>query len=100
MMMFIDKVVEATVDEVGFGKHTPTLPIKDYWDYTSTKNGLPEAHPGINDWTTTIYRGIVPAKNLLHRDFALVGSLVRSQPPNSRLYPHLALVHREHRIHQ
>ncbi|TEB27449.1 FAD/NAD(P)-binding domain-containing protein [Coprinellus micaceus] len=75
-----DIFTKATVDEVGFGKHAPTLPIKDYWDCTSTKNGLPEAHPGINDWTTTIYRGIVPAKNLLHRDFALVGSLFTPNP--------------------
>jgi hypothetical protein len=62
MMSFVDKVVGETVDEVGFGKHVPTLPIKDYWEYTSTKNGLPEAHPSINGWTTTIYRGIVPAR--------------------------------------
>ena len=82
----VDQAVEETVDEVGFGKQAPTLPIKDYWRYASTKKGLPEVHPGINDWTTTIYRGIVPARNLLHRDFALVGSLVRPQYLTLRSY--------------
>ena len=64
------------MEEIGFGKHKPTLPIKDYWEYASTKIGKPEPHGGINDWTTTIYRGLVPAKNILHRDFALAGGLV------------------------
>ncbi|KAF6749378.1 hypothetical protein DFP72DRAFT_1073202 [Ephemerocybe angulata] len=68
-----------TIEEIGFGKHAPTLPIEDNWQYSSMKDG-PKPHPDSRQWTTTIYRGIVPAKNLLHRDFAIAGALFTANP--------------------
>jgi hypothetical protein len=38
----------------------------------------PQLHPDNEKWATSIYRGIVPAKNILHRDFAIAGAVVSS----------------------
>ncbi len=49
----------------------------------------PPAHPDSEQWASSIYRGIVPAKNIERRDFAINGAIVRSQgvnPSNPFLY--------------
>ncbi|KAJ2933423.1 hypothetical protein H1R20_g3675, partial [Candolleomyces eurysporus] len=68
---------QETFDEIGLGKHAPNIPIVDTWKYTSMKNA-PKLHPDNEKWATSIYRGIVPAKNILHRDFAIAGAVVSS----------------------
>jgi len=71
-------IAEETREEIGFAKHTPTRPIKDEWGYKSLYDvHKPKPHPENENWATSIYRGIVPAKNLFHRDFAIAGALVR-----------------------
>lgn len=62
-------------DEIGINKHAPSTTVKDIWDYPSL-NGAPAAHPENEKWVSSIYRGLVPAKNILRRDFAIAGALV------------------------
>jgi hypothetical protein len=62
-------------DEIGISKHSPSSKAINTWDYSSLYGG-PEAHPQSEQWVTSIYRGIVPAKNILRRDFAVAGTLV------------------------
>jgi dimethylaniline monooxygenase (N-oxide forming) len=50
---------------------------KNYqWNYTSLQNP-PPAHPESQQWGSSLYRGVVPAKTILRRDFAVNGALVR-----------------------
>ncbi|KAG2010573.1 hypothetical protein CC2G_013388 [Coprinopsis cinerea AmutBmut pab1-1] len=61
-------------EEIGIARHVPTHDLVDVWKYESLKNG-PEAHKDSWKWTTSIYRGIVPARNIMKRDFAIAGAL-------------------------
>ncbi|PPQ71555.1 hypothetical protein CVT24_006436 [Panaeolus cyanescens] len=60
--------------ELGVGRHEPLTKITPKWDYKSLKNP-PKTNPDHYKWVTSIYRGIVPAKNILNRDFAIGGAL-------------------------
>lgn len=62
-------------DEIGIAKHAPKTNIKTRWNYESLKYPPPEA-TGHGDWVTSIYRGLVPAKNIEKRDFAIAGAFV------------------------
>jgi hypothetical protein len=44
-------------------------------DYTTLANP-PPAHPENENWSSSIYKGIVPAKNILREDFAINGAVV------------------------
>jgi dimethylaniline monooxygenase (N-oxide forming) len=63
------------VNEIGISKHPPSSKASNIWDYPSLF-GAPEAHPQNEQSVTSIYRGIVQAKNILRRDFAVAGALV------------------------
>ncbi|KAF8585177.1 FAD/NAD(P)-binding domain-containing protein [Ramaria rubella] len=65
---------EKTVKEIGLGRHRPQEEFKGEWDY-KTLADPPPAHPYPEQWASSIYRGIVPAKNITHRDFAVNGAL-------------------------
>ena len=67
--------LEKTAEEIGMNKHAPIRGINYSWDYHSLR-GAPQIDPENAKWVTSIYRGIVPAKNILRRDFAIAGSLV------------------------
>lgn len=62
-------------DEIGISKHSPSSKMTNTWDYSSLYGG-PKVHPQSDQWVTSIYRGIIPAKNILRRDFAIAGALV------------------------
>lgn len=64
---------ERTQVELGIQQHAPDQHIRDEWDYASLANP-PYAHPESEQWASSIYRGIVPAKNILRRDFAINGA--------------------------
>ncbi|KAL7282731.1 LOW QUALITY PROTEIN: hypothetical protein ACG7TL_004205 [Trametes sanguinea] len=64
---------EATMDELGIGPQPAQLNSTDRWDYTSLYNP-PPLHPDAKRWSSAIYRGIVPAKNILRRDLAVSGT--------------------------
>lgn len=68
--IFSDK----TAEELGINKHAPTIKMSHCWDYPSL-HGAPQVHPDSKKWVTSIHRGIVPAKNILRRNFAIAGSL-------------------------
>ncbi|CAA7266120.1 unnamed protein product [Cyclocybe aegerita] len=62
-------------EELGINRHAPHTTIEATWDnYKSLKNP-PALKPEHKLWTTSIYRGIVPAKNIERRDFAIAGAL-------------------------
>ncbi|KAF9444652.1 FAD/NAD(P)-binding domain-containing protein [Macrolepiota fuliginosa MF-IS2] len=71
--IFTDK----TAEELGINKHAPTTDVTDVWDYPSL-SGAPPLHPDSKKWVASIYRGLVPAKNILRRDFAIAGALFTS----------------------
>jgi len=66
---------------LGIYEHPPTIDVektKETWnDYISLSNPpqtLPENNNNLS--ITSIYRGIVPAKNIAKRDFAIIGAMV------------------------
>jgi len=70
---------QATKDELGLGNHAPmeTRESKNYkWNYTSLESP-PQARPEAKQWGSSLYRGVVPAKSILRRDFAVNGAMVR-----------------------
>ncbi|KAI6132452.1 FAD/NAD(P)-binding domain-containing protein [Pisolithus croceorrhizus] len=64
-----------TVNELGIGRHPQLVDVEEHvWDYTSFSNP-PASYPCSEEWVSSIYRGIVPARNINHRDFAINGAL-------------------------
>lgn len=71
---------EKTAEELGMGRHAPISTLKgvdDMWHYKTLANP-PTPHPEntAQNWATSVYRGIVPGKNILRRDFAIAGAMV------------------------
>ncbi|KAJ3796856.1 FAD/NAD(P)-binding domain-containing protein [Lentinula aff. detonsa] len=68
-----------TINQVGLGKYPPQYVSLDSYDeewkkYMSLKN--PPPAPATNQlWMSCIYRGIVPARNILKRDLAINGAV-------------------------
>ncbi|KAE9387177.1 FAD/NAD-P-binding domain-containing protein [Gymnopus androsaceus JB14] len=69
---------EQTSIDLGLNRHPPSSSLikteKEWNEYVSLSNP-PEAHPSSEQWASSIYRGIIPAKNLLKRDFAINGAI-------------------------
>ena len=63
------------MEEIGIDRHAPMTNVKPKWDYTTLKN-TPALDPENKKWVTSIYRGLVPAKNIEIRDFAIAGGMV------------------------
>lgn len=66
---------EKTVEELGIGRHPPSQDI-DEWEHYKTLASPPPTHPLSDQWASSIYRGLVPAKNVMKRDFAINGAFV------------------------
>jgi dimethylaniline monooxygenase (N-oxide forming) len=60
--------------EMGINRYTPQTEVKTKWDYKTLENA-PAPNPDI-EWVTSIYRGLIPAKNIEKRDFAIAGGTV------------------------
>jgi dimethylaniline monooxygenase (N-oxide forming) len=60
--------------EIGIDRHAPLTEVEMKWDYKTLANA-PAANPE-NEWVTSIYRGLIPAKNIEKRDFAIAGATV------------------------
>lgn len=77
----LTRTSEATMDDIGLTPQKPSaasiLATEECWNYTSfkTKN-VPAPHPRNQEGFSPIYRGVVPAKNLFKRDFAINGAIV------------------------
>jgi hypothetical protein len=79
IFIVVDINAETTRDDLGLGNRVPieTAKSKNYeWNYTTLANP-PLALPENQHWGSSLYRGLVPAKNILQRDFAVNGALVR-----------------------
>ena len=75
-------ILTSRIDETLEALGLAPLPVDDdvlvhKWDYTTLRDA-PPLHPDAAQWYMPIYRGIVPAKLIASRDFALNGVVVRS----------------------
>ncbi|KAG9314917.1 FAD/NAD-P-binding domain-containing protein [Chiua virens] len=66
---------EKTVEELGIGIHPSSTVEADEWAHYKTLASTPPAHPQKDQWASSIYRGLVPAKNITKRDFAISGAV-------------------------
>ncbi|KAI9057634.1 FAD/NAD-P-binding domain-containing protein [Trametes sanguinea] len=64
-----------TIEELGLNPHEVEDHGRYRWNYT-TLTDAPPLHPDAKKWSSSIYRGIVPAKNIARRDFAVNGACV------------------------
>ncbi|KAL1940037.1 hypothetical protein VTO73DRAFT_9372 [Trametes versicolor] len=62
-------------EELGLNLHPAETSSDYHWNYTSLSNP-PPLHPDAKKWSSSIYRGLVPAKNIARRDFAVNGACV------------------------
>lgn len=69
-------MVEEIRKNLGLGPRPADPDVCHHWDYTTLKDA-PPLHPDAKKWSSTIYRGLVPAKNIVRRDFAINGAVVR-----------------------
>ena len=60
--------------EIGIDRYAPQTEVKMKWDYKTLENA-PAPNPDIK-WVTSIYRGLIPAKNIEKRDLAIAGGTV------------------------
>ncbi|KAK7048544.1 FAD /NAD-P-binding domain-containing protein [Favolaschia claudopus] len=69
---------ENTANELGINRHPPgsASSAKSYteWDNYRSLANPPKSRPDSVKWAATIYNGIVPAKNITRRDFAINGA--------------------------
>lgn len=69
------------MNDLGIGLYPPQYVSDETyaheWDYSSMKHP-PASHPENRRWASHVYRGIVPAKNILQRDFAINGAVASS----------------------
>ncbi|OJT15471.1 hypothetical protein TRAPUB_7342 [Trametes pubescens] len=85
---------EETIEELGLSPQLadPNASKTYHWDY-ATLSGPPPTHPDTQRWSSAIYRGLVPVKNITRRDIAVNGTCVRltSSPPRSPARSELSL---------
>ncbi|KZP03480.1 FAD/NAD-P-binding domain-containing protein [Athelia psychrophila] len=67
---------DATKQELGLGNYPPPTTESEahHWDYTTLAHTPPSKQGGAQ-WASSLYRGVVPAKNILRRDFAVNGAV-------------------------
>jgi hypothetical protein len=61
--------------EIGIDRHAPQAEVKAEWNYKTLQNA-PVPKSNNEKWVTSIYRGLIPAKNIEKRDFAIAGATV------------------------
>ncbi|KAI0650878.1 FAD/NAD-P-binding domain-containing protein [Trametes meyenii] len=67
---------DETMEELGLNPYLAANTTTVYqWDYTTLKDS-PPLHPGAQRWSSSLYRGLVPARNIANRDFAVNGACV------------------------
>ena len=71
-------LTDESMEHLGLGRHLPESEMTHLWDYVSLAN--PPVVPGETPLAASIYQGLVPAKNILNRDFAVNGAMVCNLP--------------------
>ncbi|KAJ7245011.1 hypothetical protein B0H12DRAFT_1235946 [Mycena haematopus] len=68
---------EDTEKSLGMNRHPPgsSSAFQSTWDNYLSLANPPPSHPESEQWASSIYNGIVPAKNIARRDFAINGSV-------------------------
>ncbi|KAF8802218.1 FAD/NAD(P)-binding domain-containing protein [Phlegmacium glaucopus] len=66
-------------EEIGIDKHISEKKITPTWNYKTLEDS-PALQPENEKWITSIYRGIIPAKNIERRDFAIAGATFTANP--------------------
>ena len=69
--------IERTLGELGMARRPPSKDV-DEWAHYVTLSPPPVVRARGDQSTSSIYRGIVPAKNIARRDFAINGAVVSS----------------------
>ncbi|TBU39199.1 hypothetical protein BD309DRAFT_454467 [Dichomitus squalens] len=67
---------EQTIKDLGLDPQPAKETTTHEWNYT-TLAGSPPIHPEAKRWSSSLYRGIVPAKHISRRDLAVNGAVVR-----------------------
>ena len=69
---------EEIMEDLGLGRHATTVSMSDrQWAYTSLPD-TPSSSSKQGAQAPSLYRGIVPAKNILRRDLVVNGAIVCS----------------------
>ncbi|KAF9078184.1 hypothetical protein BDP27DRAFT_1413103 [Rhodocollybia butyracea] len=69
---------ETTSANLGLNRHPPDpniLKAENEWNNYVSLQSPPHTHPSHEQWASSVYRGIVPANNLLNKDFAINGAV-------------------------
>ncbi|KAI0638622.1 FAD/NAD-P-binding domain-containing protein [Trametes polyzona] len=64
-----------TMEALGLNPHPANPSTSHRWDYTTLANS-PPLHPATRRWSLSLVRGLVPARNIARRDFAVNGDCV------------------------
>ncbi|KAJ7486161.1 FAD/NAD-P-binding domain-containing protein [Mycena galericulata] len=69
---------DKTAGDIGLHRHALVEDSSghDEWADYKTLLNPPPLHPENTKWSSSIYKGIVPAKNILRRDFAINGAVL------------------------
>ncbi|KAJ7211312.1 FAD/NAD-P-binding domain-containing protein [Mycena pura] len=69
---------EKTAKDIGLHRHALVRDLSgpDEWANYKTLLNAPPLHPENMKWSSSIYKGVVPAKNILQRDFAINGAVL------------------------
>ena len=62
-------------EEIGINKYAPQTKFEARYNYKTLQNA-PALKPENDKWVTSIYRDIMPAKNIERRDSAIAGATV------------------------
>ncbi|KAH9854923.1 FAD/NAD-P-binding domain-containing protein [Lenzites betulinus] len=66
---------DGTMEALGVSPHPANRDSSHVWNYKTLANP-PPLHPDTEAWSSSILRGIVPAKNIANRDFAVNGACI------------------------
>ncbi|KAI0315357.1 FAD/NAD-P-binding domain-containing protein [Amylostereum chailletii] len=67
-----------TLEDLALRRHAPAeTTAPPHWGYTTLSDPPPQpTHSQAQQWSTSIYRGLVPAPNILRRDLAVNGAVI------------------------
>ena len=76
-----DSSLAQAIEDLGLAPQPAKESIEHQWKYT-TLSDAPPLHPDAKNWSSALYRGIVPAKHIDRCDFAVNGAVVSPEYPD------------------